>query len=214
MYSGNKNIDDITKINWSSGAHQVRKKYYVKANGFFSVNEKTIQWGLREETKKEFGTYKPCFSCSDAHSIDDLFKFKSNKCCWIKADPTFEGLLQVFFLPMERIFLGTMPPKLDKVNREKYYYLDEISIEKNIKAKNETNWFKARIPLNSGLIAIIGNKGSGKSALADIIGYLVDSKNQKFSSFLNNQRFRKEDKKYANDYQARLTWKDGREDRR
>ncbi len=202
--------DDITKINWSSGAHQVRKKYYVKANGFFSVNEKTIQWGLREETKKEFGTYKPCFSCSDAHSIDDLFKFKSNKCCWIKADPTFEGLLQVFFLPMKRIFLGTMPPKLDKVNREKYYYLDEISIEKNIKAKNETNWFNARIPLNSGLIAIIGNKGSGKSALADIIGYLVDSKNQKFSSFLNNQRFRKEDKKYANDYQARLTWKDGR----
>lgn len=31
-------------------------------------------------------------------------------------------------------------------------------------------WFDTELELNTGLIAIIGNKGSGKSALSDIIG--------------------------------------------
>ncbi|MCL2593344.1 MAG: hypothetical protein FWD82_08285 [Defluviitaleaceae bacterium] len=205
--------DDITNINWASGAHQIRKKYYIKANGLFSTNDKTIEWGLKEETKNEFESYKPCFSYSDAHSIDGadgLFKFRSNKPCWIKADPTFAGLMQVFFQPRERIFIGAKPPKIEKVEREKYHYLERVCIKKNDTAKQPVTWFNVDIPLNSGLIAIIGNKGSGKSALADILGYLVDSNNIEHASFLTNQRFRKEDKKFANDYLAQLLWKDGR----
>lgn len=202
--------DHITQINWKNGARDVRRKYYVKAHGIFSTNEKTIQWGLQESTKDEFGSYMPCFSCSDAHKIDDLFKFKSNKPCWIKADPTFLGLRQVFFQPQERIFIGEEPKSIKVVNHNKFNYIDEIIIQKNATAKNEITWFDAKIPLNSGLIAIIGNKGSGKSALADVLGYMINGTNNKYASFLSKTRFCKEDRKYANDYLAQLIWRDGR----
>ena len=202
--------DDITTINWSSSAHMTRKKYYKAASGLFSVNENSIKWGLKEETKTEFATYKPCFSCSDCHKFDEMFKFKSGKKCWIKADPTFDGLLQVTFQPLERIYVGEKPEKLKQVNNKKYYYMDRIYIGKNAHAKNSDTWFSSDIPLNPGLIAIIGNKGSGKSALADILGYMSDSHNMINASFLTKERFRKEDKKYADDYQSKLFWKDGR----
>lgn len=202
--------DDLTAIDWSSPSHMTRKKYYKKAHGIFTINERTKQWGLKESTKLEFEGYKPCFSCSDCHSLDELFKFKSNKVCWIKADATFNGLKQVFFQPTERLFLGDLPPKLQQVENHKFYYMDQITVLKNKKAKNADIWFDTTIPLNSGLITIIGNKGSGKSALADIIGYMSNSENMNKASFLTKERFRKEDKKYAEDYQAILNWKDGR----
>jgi len=204
--------DDITQINWNSGAHQVRKKYYIKSHGIFTANDNTIAWGLKDTTKDEFCSYKPCFSYSDAHSIADLFKFVSDKPCWIKADPTFAGLMQVFYQPQERVYVGMRPPKLEKVEREKYHYFERIKVGHVPEPKHpDTCWFNADIPLNSGLVAIIGNKGTGKSALADILGYMVDSGNMKAASFLNPDRFRKENKKFANDYMARLFWRDDRE---
>ncbi len=81
---------------------------------------------------------------------------------------------------------------------------------KNTAAKNHNTWFDADLVINSGLVAIIGNKGSGKSALADIIGYMTESKNMGQASFLNKERFRKEDKKFAHDYQSKLFWRDGK----
>ena len=42
--------------------------------------------------------------------------FPSNKKTWIKADPTWEGLLQAIREPAKRSFLGAMPPKLELVN--------------------------------------------------------------------------------------------------
>ena len=54
------------------------------------------------------------------------------------------------------------------------------------------------------MVAIIGNKGSGKSALADIIGLCGYYKNQKDFSFLNKDKFRNGNvSKY---FEAKLTW--------
>ena len=202
--------DDITTIKWNTQAHMVRKNYYINANGFFTTNEKTIQWGLKPETAKEFKSLKPCFSYSDCHCIDDMFKFANNKPCWIKADPTFEGFKQVFNQPTERVFIGERPEKLKQLEQKKYYYIDKVMVLKNTAAKNHNTWFDADLVINSGLVAIIGNKGSGKSALADIIGYMTESKNMGQASFLNKERFRKEDKKFAHDYQSKLFWRDGK----
>lgn len=202
--------DDITCINWNSQAHVIRKLYYLNANGIFTANEKTINWGLKQETADEFGSLKPCFSYSDCHCIDDMFKFVNNKPCWIKADPTFAGFKQVFYQPTERVFIGEKPEKLLQIEQKKYFYIDRLAITKNNNARNSYTWFDADLKFNSGLVAIIGNKGTGKSALADILGYMTESKNMIHASFLNNERFRKEDKKYARDYQAKLFWKNGK----
>ena len=50
------------------------------------------------------------------------------------------------------------------------------------------------------MISIIGNKGSGKSALADIIAYLSNSHKIEKASFLNKNRFLNPSTKYGNDY--------------
>lgn len=71
------------------------------------------------------------------------------------------------------------------------------------------NWFNADINLNSGLVAVIGNKGSGKSAISDIIGHLCKCSTMGKASFLNSTRFRKLPKNYAGDYEATITWSDG-----
>lgn len=54
-------------------------------------------------------------------------------------------------------------------------------------------------------MAVIGNKGSGKSAFSDIIGHLCKCSMMGKASFLNATRFRKLPKNYAGDYEARLT---------
>ena len=63
------------------------------------------------------------------------------------------------------------------------------------------------IELNSGLIAIIGNKGSGKSALADILALAGNSHCTKME-FLNERRFRSSGNK-AKHFSGTLTWADG-----
>ena len=70
------------------------------------------------------------------------------------------------------------------------------------------DWFDFDIPLNPSMVAIIGNKGSGKSAFSDIIGHLCRCNTMGSASFLNDKRFRKSPKNYANDYTATLTWLD------
>ena len=63
------------------------------------------------------------------------------------------------------------------------------------------------------MVAIIGGKGSGKSALSDIIGHFCYCKTMDKASFLNDNRFRKTPKKYAEDYQGYILWKNGQKDK-
>lgn len=201
--------DDVTNIKWGDQAHMTRKVLYSVAHAIFSPNTKTIQWGLLDSTKTEFSSYKPCLWGSDAHSFDRMFKPANNKYCWIKANPTFNGLLQVIYSPDQRVFIGDEPPKLNVFKQQKLEYIDKLSIHKKENSRNQEIWFDDEIPFNIGLTAIIGNKGSGKSALSDILGYLCSCKNMEYASFLNHKRFRKEDKHYSDDYTCTLTWCDG-----
>lgn len=56
-----------------------------------------------EDYLNEFKTLKPCICGSDAHSLDSLCVFPNGLSCWIKAEPTFEGLMQVLYEPEERV---------------------------------------------------------------------------------------------------------------
>ncbi|HMO84020.1 MAG TPA: hypothetical protein PKC18_03770, partial [Lacipirellulaceae bacterium] len=63
--------------------------------------------------------------------------------------------------------------------------------------------------LNHGLVAIIGNKGSGKSALSDTMGLLGSSRNQASFSFLSKQRFCHPRTGKASQFNAIATWESG-----
>ncbi len=155
----------------------------------------------------------PMIICSDNHKISD-YSLKEN--CWIKADPTFEGLKQIIYEPEDRVFIGGEPPVLDRVrsNKTKYIHALTVSNKKDQKAK-KGKWFKdVSLQFNPELVAIIGNKGSGKSAISDILGVLGDTHNagesHKNLSFLNNnQKHRKfRQKGFAENFEAKLVWED------
>ena len=84
----------------------------------------------------------------------------------MKADTTFEGLRQVLHEPGDRIYIGPSAPQ----------YHDEARVIKSVSIADGSGWFPdLTIPLNPGMVSIIGQKGSGKSALADLIAFAAGS---------------------------------------
>ena len=65
---------------------------------------------------------KPCIKDSDSHNVnDELGKLKdkqpnsTEKYCWVKADPTFNGLKQIINEPEDRVYIGRIPPRMEDV---------------------------------------------------------------------------------------------------
>lgn len=209
IHAGKKTqgVDDV--ITNATPVAQAIKEEFSKHIHFYEIGKVA---DIREYSEKVFPTIgiKPLILCSDNH---DPRNYTTKESLWIKADPTFEGLIQCVHQPIERVFIGNIPMKLDKANKSKQSYIECISVSKVEEAKNTLeDWFDFDIPINSGLTTIIGNKGSGKSALADIIGHFCQSHAIKHASFLNPERFRKSPKKLANDYQGSIQWLDGHVD--
>ena len=148
-------------------------------------------------------------SGSDAHSFNEYGKFPHDKKTWIKADPTFFGLLQSIKEPAKRSFIGQTPSKMEEVLQNKTFYINSVKVTKNVDSPISDHWLAdCNIPLNTDLVAIIGNKGSGKSALADIIALLGNSRQKDYFSFLSNKRFRQKPKHLARHFTGSILWCD------
>lgn len=188
--------EDLSAISWNSRDHLTRKVLIQKSDLLFSSNSNTRNWGLgktpyREGVEKfidEFKTLKPCIHGSDAHE----FKFIGHPCskrgdpthecstdpekcelrfCWIKADPTFEGLRQILYEPEDRISIQVTDPTLLKSSQSiTEFYIKGVTLEPELKFKD------VRIPFNEGLVAITGGKGSGKTALVDLLANIYESR--------------------------------------
>jgi ABC-type lipoprotein export system ATPase subunit len=159
-----KQSDGTSALSYNGGFAAIRHEIEKKANIVFSAAPSGIQFWLGEgkmsesELIEKFGSVKPCLIGSDAHSIDGIFFSEKKKYCWIKAEPTFEGFKQILYEPKDRVFIGEFPPNINRKN-----YLSQIHVP-------NTNWFpECNIPINKGLVSIIGPRGSGKTALLDII---------------------------------------------
>lgn len=136
--------------------------------------------------------------------------YPSGKATWIKADPSFHGLLQAIMEPAKRSFIGERPQKQVEIAENKTFFINSVSIAKNPEAATVGLWLGGtNLPLSSDLVAIIGNKGSGKSALADVIALLGNSRQKTHFSFLKKDRFRGKSGEPAKNFVGTLTWLDG-----
>ncbi|MDP9876568.1 ABC-type lipoprotein export system ATPase subunit [Variovorax boronicumulans] len=141
--------------------------------------------------------------------------FPSGKVTWIKADPSFHGLLQAIMEPAKRSYIGDRPQKQVEISENKTFFIDSVSITKIPGSAPNGTWLDGTsLPLNPDLVAIIGNKGSGKSALADVIALLGNSRQKTHFSFLKKDRFRGKSGDPAKHFTGTLAWLDGSKEER
>ena len=172
-----------------------------------------------QQFREWFGVRKPCVKGSDSHNVnDELGRLKDHKSqptdkyCWIKADPTFAGLRQILHEPEDRIFIGACPPKLEEVRNNATRFINRLQITRSGDADTPDKWFACDVPLNGDMVAIIGNKGSGKSALADILALAGNTHcDPVHFSFLVKNRFCERSGKLAKQFEVRALWADGTE---
>jgi len=118
-----------------------------------------------DEMRARYGGLKPCLHGSDAHKLDDVASPFGDRFSWIKGGLEFDALRQACIDPGGRAHVGAEPPASATPSQ----VISGIEIL-------DAPWMTTPvIPLNPGLVAIIGARGSGKTALADMIAAGCDS---------------------------------------
>jgi len=125
--------------------------------------------GLRaltpEQLRDRYDGCKPCLHGSDAHSQAAVGQPANDRYSWIKGALTFDALRQACIDPAGRAFVGTEPPRTAMPSQ----------VISRVEAVGAPWASTPSIPLNPGLVAIIGARGSGKTALADMIAAGCDA---------------------------------------
>jgi ABC-type lipoprotein export system ATPase subunit len=183
----------------------IRRDIEKTANIIFSSQEaQRLFWlgnGVLRLTEliERYGGKKPCIHGDDAHDLSRVGKPDGDRYTWIKGDLTFDSLRQICFEPEARVAIGPSAPT---------GALPSQSIT-NVQLSNACWFTNGSVPINSGLVAIIGARGSGKTALADIIA----AASYALSGHLNDRSFvsRERAGNYLQNSTASLEWEDGDE---
>ncbi len=194
--------EDLSNIRWSGRDYTTRKILYQHASCYMVSNPRTILWSLaegeEEERIREFGSIKPCIWGSDAHSYDKMFSPAEGRFCWIKAEQSFEGLMQIIYEPKERVIIQKDYPNDKDIHQiiESIQFIDE-------KFQTEA------IVFNDYLTCIIGGKSTGKSLLLQQLARAIDMKyaDKQEELVFSNRKLLPVNK-------AVVTWKDGTTDTR
>lgn len=118
-----------------------------------------------EELRARYGGCKPCIHGSDAHDQKSVGQPSEDRFTWLKGALEFDTLRQACIDPEGRAYVGKLPPTSAMPSQ----------VISNIKITNADWAITPDIPLNPGLVAIIGARGSGKTALADVIAAGCDA---------------------------------------
>lgn len=196
-------------IKWNEQSIAEKKNIINKVNFVFIASKTIDDCQKAKHQLTESKVNNRLLDCSDAHNYSDSSeKDRIGRCfTWIKADPCFDGLWQAYHEPEGRIFLGDLPPKLALIASNKTKYISTVAVAKKPESSLNEIWFSdVRVDLNLDLVAIIGHKGSGKSALTDIIGLLGNTRNGGSFSFLSPKRFNNPNTNKAEHFQGFLVW--------
>ncbi len=215
-YFKGKCLTAVGKTEWEvmrwDGSAADKKSTINKATFSFISLEKPEHYQKHCNKLDEVKVRNFLLDCSDAHSYSEKTTEKDrigNSFTWLKADLTFEGLKQVAN-DKSRIFIGDTPPLLDRRKNNPTKFIESLSIEKLESSVLPEKWFENfQLELNPSMVAIIGNKGQGKSAIADIIGLLGNTPNYEDFSFLERKKFRKPKPNKSESFKGNLKWFDG-----
>ncbi|RWA98232.1 TrlF family AAA-like ATPase [Mesorhizobium sp.] len=125
-----------------------------------------------EDIRTRYGALKPCLHGSDAHETEKVGAPDGDRFSWVKGGAHFDTLRQAVIDPAGRAYVGVAPPMRATPSQ----VISRLTI------KNAGWALTPQLELNPGLVAIIGARGSGKTALADAIAAGCDAASQHLSA--------------------------------
>lgn len=193
----------IGRKDQTNQTYALKKSLYNFVDAIFSAQPSDRKYFLGQgadslgQIINLYGSLMPCIHGSDAHSIEKIFEPDQQRYCWIKADTTFEGLLQILYEPEERVLIQTECPN----NKDPHQVIDCIMFEDN-------NFQTKPIVFNDDLTCIIGGKSTGKSLLLRQLASSIDH------SYVDKQEKEMSQRKSFPVQKTTVLWKDGTTDSR
>ena len=179
----------------------LRQKIEAAAHIMFAASSRARSFWLgrtesagRKEIIETYGALKPCLHGSDAHALERVGIPDQERYSWIKGDLGFEALRQICMEPEDRVTVAADPPTGPV----------PANVIESVEVSNASWFTSGRVPLNPGLVGIIGARGSGKTALADMIAAGAFS----LSPHVNSRSFVQRAQEYIDDEVAQVEWGD------
>lgn len=154
----------------------------------------------RETLRSRYDGCKPCLHGSDSHDHESVGSPDLDRFSWIKGSLEFDSLRQACIDPGNRAYVGDRPPNSAMPSQ----VISEIAL-------SDADWVNTPvIPLNPGLVAVIGARGSGKTALADMIAVACDAMPASgWDEEMHSASFVARAKPLLGNATAKLTWGGG-----
>lgn len=137
-----------------------------------SPSERRYWLGDHPDVEHRISGVKPCLHGSDAHGFDRILAPDEDRRSWVRGRPTFDGLRQTLVEPRRRVHIGAAPDN----TRSRSNVISKVRLRNG-------PWFTpTEFVLNDGLVTVIGARGSGKTALADLIALAADARDREAST--------------------------------
>ncbi|MCA3016092.1 MAG: AAA family ATPase [Myxococcaceae bacterium] len=151
--------------------------------------------GEHPDFEKRGYVTKPCLHGSDAHSLARVLNPEGERLCWIRARATFDGLRQTLAEPIRRVQIGPNPPLGPSAG----------NVIRCVRI-NGAAWLSPNeLTLNDGLVTVVGARGSGKTALADLVAFGGDAQDAN----PGNASFFRKAAEHLGNLEVELEWGDG-----
>jgi len=196
-------------IKWNDQSIASKKNVINSSDFVFSAYPDTARWAGDVEDLRSSNVTHKVLDCSDAHYFSDSDQHIRLGACqtWMNTTPTLSGLAYALEEFDRRVHVGLEPPALARIRRNPERFIERVRVTSE---QESHDLFDHDLPLNSGFVAVVGNKGQGKSALLDCIALGGNSSRSNEFAFLNKTRFLSApNQKLAREYATEVVWATG-----
>lgn len=196
-------------IKWNEQSIAAKKNVINSAQFLFTAYDDTSRWLDDVNYLRSSNVTCALLDCSDAHNFADSGQSMRLGACqtWMNTTPTLAGLAYAIEEFDRRVFVGLEPPALARIRRNPERFIERVRVTST---NPKCDLFAHDLPLNAGFVAVVGNKGQGKSALLDCIALAGNSSRNNEFAFLRSSRFLSaSNQKVAREYTAELVWATG-----
>ena len=196
-------------IKWNDQAIAAKKNVINSAQFIFTAYKDTARWADDVSDLRTSNVTHQLLDCSDAHYFSDSDQHMRLGVCqtWMNTTPTLAGLAYAIEEFDRRIYVGLEPPALARIRKNPERFIERVQVTSK---RADHTLFDHDLSLNAGFVAVVGNKGQGKSALLDCIALGGNSSRSGEFAFLRPSRFLSAtNQKLAREYSTRLVWANG-----